>query len=87
MKAHSMCRNCFRKLSILLSSLNKIKLLDVFINLETKFMAYEHEGAMPHLQELSINSYPEPNQQIPCIDIYFFKVHSNIVLPSTPRPL
>ena len=24
--------------------------------------------------------------QIPRVDTYFFKVHSNIVLPSTPRP-
>ena len=23
---------------------------------------------------------------IPCTDIYFFKIHSNIFLPSTPRP-
>ena len=40
-------------------------------------------GSMPHSQGLSNNSYPEPN---PRIDTYLFKVHSNIVLPSTPRP-
>ena len=26
------------------------------------------------------------NNPIPRIDTYFFKVHSNITLPSTPRP-
>ena len=28
----------------------------------------------------------KPTKPIPCIDTYLFKVHSNIVLPSTPRP-
>ena len=41
---------------------------------------------MPHSQVLSNNSYPEPNQSNSLFDTYFFKVHSNIVLPSTPRP-
>ena len=40
--------------------------------------------SMPHSQGLSNNLYPEPNQ--PRIDSYFFKIHSNIVLPSTTRP-
>ena len=42
--------------------------------------------SMPHSQGLSNNSYPEPNQPNPHIDTYFFTIHSNIVLPSTPRP-
>ena len=46
----------------------------------------EHEGTMSHSQGLSNNPYPEPNNPIPRIDTYLFKVHSNIVLPSTPRP-
>ena len=41
---------------------------------------------MPHTQMLSNNSYPEPNQPNPRIDTYFFKIHSNIVLPSSPWP-
>ena len=52
----------------------------------TNSMAYEPGGSMPHSQELSNNPYPEPNQPNSSYDNYFFKVHSNIVLPSTPRP-
>ena len=45
-------------------------------------------GLMPHSQGLSNN--PEPNQPnfllwVLSIDTYLFKVHSNIVPPSTPR--
>ena len=46
----------------------------------------EPGGSMPHSQGLSNKPYPEPNQTNPHIDTYLFKVHSNIVLPSTPRP-
>ena len=42
-------------------------------------------GSMSHSQGLSNNPYPEPNQPIPRIDTYFFKIHPNIVLPSTPN--
>ena len=39
--------------------------------------------SMPHSQGLSNNyALSEPNQPVPRIDIYFFKIHSNIVLPS-----
>ena len=38
-----------------------------------------------HLKELSNNPYPDPNQPMPRIDTYFFKINFNIVLPSTPR--
>jgi hypothetical protein len=38
-----------------------------------------------HSPGLSNNPYPEPNQTIPCIDTYFFKIRSNIVLLATPR--
>ena len=34
----------------------------------------EPAGSMPHLQGLSNNPYPEPNQ--PRIDINLFKVHT-----------
>ena len=44
----------------------------------------EPGGSMPHSQGLSNNPYREPINPIPRIDTYFFKVHSNIVLPSTP---
>jgi hypothetical protein len=37
---------------------------------------------MPHPQGPSNNPYPEP---IPRIHTYFFVVHSNIALLSTPR--
>jgi hypothetical protein len=46
----------------------------------------EPGGSMPHSQGLYNDPYPEPNQPIPCIDTHFFKVHSYIVNPSTPRP-
>ena len=46
----------------------------------------EPGGSMSHSQRLSNNPYPEPNQQIPRIDSYLFKIHSNIfkaLLPSS----
>ena len=46
----------------------------------------EAEGLVLHSQGLSNNPYPEPNNPNPRIDTYFLKIHSNIVLPSTPRP-
>ena len=46
----------------------------------------EPGGSMPHSQGLSNNPYPEPNQPISSrIDTHFFKIHSNIVLPFTPK--
>ena len=49
----------------------------------TLSMAYEtrrlNAASLRALQE------PAPNQPIPHIDTYFFKVHSNVLLPSTPR--
>ena len=42
---------------------------------------------MPHSQELSNNSYPEPNQPNSRTDAYLFKVHSNIVLPKRLFPV
>jgi hypothetical protein len=41
---------------------------------------------MPHSQGFSKNPYSHINTYFPRIDTYFFEVHSNIVLPSTPRP-
>jgi hypothetical protein len=37
---------------------------------------------MLHSQELSNNPYPNPNQPIIHIGTYFFKILSNIVLPT-----
>jgi hypothetical protein len=42
---------------------------------------------MPHLQGLSNNRSLSRIIPIPRIDTYFFKVRSNIVFPSTPKPL
>ena len=38
-------------------------------------------------QKLSNKSYPYPNNSIPRTDIYFFKIHSNVVLLCTPKVL
>ena len=47
----------------------------------------EPGGSMPHSQGLSNNPCPEPNQpNLTYIDIYFFKIHPNIILPTKPRP-
>ena len=43
----------------------------------------EPRGSIPHSQGISNNPYPEPNQQIPGIDTYFYKIH--LVLPSHLR--
>ena len=45
----------------------------------------EPGGSNSHLQGLSNNIDPQPNEPIPRMDTYFFKIHSNIVLSSTPR--
>jgi hypothetical protein len=41
---------------------------------------------MPHSQGLSNDPILSRINLVPRIDTYLFKVHSNIVLPSTPRP-
>jgi hypothetical protein len=46
----------------------------------------EPGGSMLYSQGLSNNPYPEPNKPNSSTDIYFFKVYSNIVLSSIPRP-
>ena len=43
-------------------------------------------GSMPHSQGLSNNPYPESNEPTSLHYNYFFMIHFNIVLPSTPRP-
>ena len=43
-------------------------------------------GTMPSSQGLSNNPYPESIQPNSRIDTYFFKIHSNIVFSSMPRP-
>jgi hypothetical protein len=47
----------------------------------------EPGGSMPYLKALSNYAYPEPKQPNFSQDTYLFKVHYNIVLPSTPRIL
>ena len=49
-------------------------------------MCYGTGGSMPHSQGIYSNANPEPNQPINRLDIYFFKVHSNIALQYSPRP-
>ena len=46
----------------------------------------EPRGSMLHSQGLPSNPYPSRINPIPHIDTYFFKIQSNIILPSTPRP-
>ena len=46
----------------------------------------EPGGSMPHSQGLSIIHILSRINPIPRIDTYLFKVHSNIVLSSRPRP-
>ena len=46
----------------------------------------EPGGSMSHEQGLSNNLYTEQINSIPRTDSHFFKIHSNIVLRSTPRP-
>jgi hypothetical protein len=41
---------------------------------------------MSHSQGLSSTSYPDPNQPNGSYYTYFFKVLSNIVLASPPKP-
>ena len=43
-------------------------------------------GTMPHSQGLSNIPILSPNNQIAHSDAYLFKVNSNIVLPSAPKP-
>ena len=71
-----------------LMDLLKIRILNNNNNNNNKLTPWltEPGASMPHSQGLSNNSYPEPNQSIPRIDTYFFKVCFNIVLPSTSRP-
>ena len=42
---------------------------------------------MPHSQELSNNPVMSRTNLIPCNNFYFFQVHSNIVLSTTPKGL
>ena len=53
------------------------------INLSPWLM--EPECSMPHWQGLFNNPYPGPYQHISSY-WYLFKIHSNILLPSMPRP-
>ena len=46
----------------------------------------EPESLMSHSQGLSSNPILNQINPIPRIDTYLFKINSNIVLPSTPKP-
>ena len=45
----------------------------------------ESVGSMPYSQRLSNNPYSEPNQPNSSYWYHLFKIHTNIVRPSTPR--
>jgi hypothetical protein len=46
----------------------------------------ESESSLPFSQQPTINRYPEPDQSIPTLVSYFFKIYFNIILPSMPTP-
>jgi len=46
----------------------------------------ESEDSLPCSQQLTINRYPEPDQSIPALLSYFFKIYFNTILPSMPKP-
>jgi hypothetical protein len=48
----------------------------------------EPEGSLPHSQVPATCPYPELPQSSPCPPptSYFFKIHLNIIHPSTPGP-
>jgi len=43
----------------------------------------ESEDSLPCSQQPTTNRYPEPDQSIPTLLSYFFKIYFNIILPSS----
>jgi hypothetical protein len=44
----------------------------------------EPEGSLSYSQEPATGLYPEPDESNPTVISYLFKIHLNIILPSTP---
>jgi len=47
----------------------------------------EHERPLPYPQKPTIGPYQESVEFSPQPTPCFFKIHFNVILPSTPRPL
>jgi len=46
---------------------------------------YGPEFSLPYSQEPANGSCPEPDESSPQLPTFFPKIHSNIIMPSTPR--
>jgi len=46
----------------------------------------ESKDSLPNSQKPTTNGHPEPDQSIPTLLSYFFKIYFNIILPSMPTP-
>jgi len=44
----------------------------------------EHEGSLPCSEDPASGPYPEPDESSPPLLLYFFEIHSGIILSSMP---